>query len=88
MTGGALFRSSGNLIADRRYQWALDHAARGELAAAADILAQTVELGLGFATVWFVPRSISGLPCRTLSRASGLGSKRRREQSTSHKDAI
>ena len=53
MTGGPLFVSSGDLIADRRYKWALDHAAQGDLAGAADILAQTVELAPDFATAWF-----------------------------------
>ena len=53
MAQGPLFVSSGDLIADRRYQWALDQAARGDLAAAADILVQTVELTPGFATAWF-----------------------------------
>lgn len=48
-----LFVSSGDLIADRRYRWALDHAARGDLTAAADILLQTVELAPDFATAWF-----------------------------------
>jgi predicted TPR repeat methyltransferase len=50
---GPLFVSSGDLIADRRYKWALDHAARGDLAGAVDILAQTVELAPRFATAWF-----------------------------------
>jgi predicted TPR repeat methyltransferase len=50
---GPLFVSSGDLIADRRYKWALDHAAQGDLAGAADILAQTVELAPRFATAWF-----------------------------------
>ena len=50
---GPLFVSSGDLVADRRYKWALDHAARGDLTGAADILAQTVELMPGFATAWF-----------------------------------
>ncbi len=50
---GPLFVSSGDLVADRRYKWALDHAAQGDLAGAADILAQTVELAPGFATAWF-----------------------------------
>jgi tetratricopeptide (TPR) repeat protein len=50
---GPLFVSSGDLIADRRYKWALDHAAQGDFAGAADILAQTVELAPGFATAWF-----------------------------------
>jgi len=54
MTAAApLFVSSGDLAADRRYQWALDHAARGDFSAAADILLQTVELVPGFATAWF-----------------------------------
>jgi predicted TPR repeat methyltransferase len=50
---GPLFVSSGDLIADRRYKWALDQAARGDFAAAADILAQTVALAPAFATAWF-----------------------------------
>jgi predicted TPR repeat methyltransferase len=50
---GPLFASSGDLIADRRYQWALDLVARGDLAGAADLLAQTVELMPGFAAAWF-----------------------------------
>jgi predicted TPR repeat methyltransferase len=50
---GPLFVSSGDLIADRRYKWALDHVAQGDLSGAADILAQTVELAPRFATAWF-----------------------------------
>ena len=50
---GPLFVSSGDLIADRRYKWALDQAARGDFAGAADILEQTVELAPSFATAWF-----------------------------------
>jgi predicted TPR repeat methyltransferase len=50
---GPLFVSSGDLIADRRYKWALDHAARGDLSGAADVLTQTVELAPRFATAWF-----------------------------------
>lgn len=50
---GPLFVSSGDMVADRRYKWALDHVARGDLAGAADILAQTVELAPAFATAWF-----------------------------------
>jgi hypothetical protein len=36
---GPLFVTSGDLIADRRYRWALDQAARGDFAGAADVLA-------------------------------------------------
>ena len=50
---GPLFVSSGDLIADRRYKWALDLAARGDFAGAADVLVQTVALAPGFATAWF-----------------------------------
>jgi predicted TPR repeat methyltransferase len=50
---GPLFVSSGDLIADRRYKWALDQAAQGDFAGAADILVQTVALAPTFATAWF-----------------------------------
>jgi len=50
---GPLFVSSGDLIADRRYKSALELAARGDFAAAADILSQTVEIAPRFATAWF-----------------------------------
>ncbi len=50
---GPLFVSSGDAIADRRYKWALDHAARGDFSGAADILVQALELAPGFATAWF-----------------------------------
>ena len=36
---GPLFVSSGDLIADRRYKWALDHVAQGDLAGATKVLA-------------------------------------------------
>jgi predicted TPR repeat methyltransferase len=49
---GPLFASSGDLIADRRYRWALDLAARGELAGAADLLVQTVARAPKFAAAW------------------------------------
>ena len=49
----ALFVSSGDLIADRRYKWAIDHAQRGDFESAVDILEQTVALAPHFATAWF-----------------------------------
>jgi predicted TPR repeat methyltransferase len=48
-----LFISSGDLIADRRYDLARGYAADGDLAAAADLYAQAVELKPGFASAWF-----------------------------------
>ena len=53
-----LFVSSGDLVADRRYQWALDYLQHGDAAAAADILTQVVETAPGFATAWFVLASV------------------------------
>src|SRR5581483_5226328 len=53
-----LFVSSGDLVADRRYQWALDFLKRGDAEAAADILRQVVEMAPGFATAWFALASI------------------------------
>jgi predicted TPR repeat methyltransferase len=50
---GPLFVSSGDLVGDRRYKAAVELAARGDFAAAADLLAQTVEAAPGFATAWF-----------------------------------
>ncbi|MFZ0375768.1 MAG: tetratricopeptide repeat protein, partial [Xanthobacteraceae bacterium] len=50
---GPLFVSSGDLLADRRYKAAIDLASRGDFPAAADILAQTIELTPNFATAWF-----------------------------------
>jgi len=58
MPAQPLFVSSGDLIADRRYQWALDYLKRGDAAAAADILRQVVETAPGFATAWFALASI------------------------------
>ncbi len=58
MAAQPLFVSSGDLVADRRYQWALDFLQRGDAAAAADILVQVLETAPGFATAWFALASI------------------------------
>jgi predicted TPR repeat methyltransferase len=44
---------SGNLIADRRFEWARDLAAKGDLAGAADLLTQALELVPRYASAWF-----------------------------------
>ena len=46
--------SSGNLIADRRFEWARDCEAKGDLAGAAGLLEQALELAPGYAPAWFV----------------------------------
>jgi predicted TPR repeat methyltransferase len=48
-----LFLSSGDLIADRRFEFARDLQLRGDLMAAADLLGQAVELAPGFVSAWF-----------------------------------
>jgi len=48
-----LFLSSGDLIADRRFEFARDLHLKGDLAAAADLLDQTVELAPDFVSAWF-----------------------------------
>lgn len=47
------FVSSGDLIADRRFEFAKDLEKRGDLAGAADLYAQAVEVAPGFASGWF-----------------------------------
>ncbi|MCX7297985.1 MAG: methyltransferase domain-containing protein [Hyphomicrobiales bacterium] len=49
----AIFLTSGDVIIDRRFEWARDLEAKGDLAGAADLLAQTVELSPGYAAAWF-----------------------------------
>jgi predicted TPR repeat methyltransferase len=48
-----LFLSSGDLRADRRFDFARDLQLKGDLAAAADLLLQATELAPGFASAWF-----------------------------------
>jgi predicted TPR repeat methyltransferase len=48
-----LFMSSGDMIADRRFDFARDLQLRGELVAAADLFEQATDLAPGFATAWF-----------------------------------
>ncbi|MBV8927076.1 MAG: methyltransferase domain-containing protein [Bradyrhizobium sp.] len=48
-----LFLSSGDLIADRRFEFARDLQLKGDLPAAADLLEQTVELAPNFPSAWF-----------------------------------
>ena len=47
------FLSSGDLIADRRFEFAEDLEKRGDLTGAADLYAQAVEVAPGFASAWF-----------------------------------
>jgi len=51
--------SSGNLIADRRFEWARDLEAKGDLASAADLLVQALELAPDYAAAWFALGALS-----------------------------
>ncbi len=53
MPARRLFLSSGDLLADRRYDFARDLQMRGDLPAAADLLLQAIELAPNFASAWF-----------------------------------
>src|SRR6266700_55300 len=48
-----LFLSSGDLLADRRFEFARDLQMKGDLIAAADLLDQATELAPNFASAWF-----------------------------------
>jgi predicted TPR repeat methyltransferase len=48
-----LFQSSGDLMADRRFEFARDLQLKGDLPAAADLLGQAIELAPNFTSAWF-----------------------------------
>jgi predicted TPR repeat methyltransferase len=48
-----LFFSSGDLLADRRYEFARDLQLKGDLPASADLLEQAIELAPNFTSAWF-----------------------------------
>jgi predicted TPR repeat methyltransferase len=48
-----LFLSSGDLMADRRFEFARDLQLKGDLSAAADLLMQAIELAPDFTSAWF-----------------------------------
>ena len=61
---GLLFVSSGDLLADRRYQWALDYLARGDRAGAAE----AYERAMGLETDPAVGRFLSERRAAVLAR--------------------
>src|SRR5450755_4992689 len=48
-----IFLSSGDLMADRRFDFARNLQLRGDLVAAEDLFVQATDLAPGFATAWF-----------------------------------
>ncbi|MGA2128977.1 MAG: hypothetical protein ABSG76_22835 [Xanthobacteraceae bacterium] len=68
-----LFASSGDPIADRRYDRAREHQEAGELPAAAELLVQALGIAPDFASAWFALGDIRerlqdrpGAPCAAL----------------------
>ena len=55
-----LFISSGDLIADRRYEFGKELERRGDLGGAADLYAQAVEVAPVFASAWFALGELAG----------------------------
>ena len=45
-----IFLSSGDVIADRRFEWARDRESKGDLTGAADLLMQALELAPSYAS--------------------------------------
>ena len=62
--GARVFSTSGNLLADRRYEYAQAAARDGDHAAACEVLEQTLELAPGWADAWFA----LGEACERLCR--------------------
>ncbi|MBB4361885.1 putative TPR repeat methyltransferase [Bradyrhizobium sp. CIR18] len=48
-----LFQTSGDLMADRRFEFARDLQLKGDLPAAADLIEQAIELAPNFTSAWF-----------------------------------
>lgn len=70
----AKFQSSGDLIADRRFEWARDCEAKGDLSGAADLVVQTLEIAPGYASAWFV---LGGLREKLEDRAGAITAYRK-----------
>ena len=73
-----LFLSSGDLLADRRFEFARDLQLKGDLVAAADLLDQAVELAPNFASAWFTLGEIREL---LGERDAAIGAFRRARES-------
>ncbi len=68
----ATYISSGNLLADRRFEWARGLEAKGDLAGAAEVLVQTLELAPAYAAAWFVLGEVREKIGRARRRHRGL----------------
>ena len=74
MMPARLFLSSGDLNADRRFEFARDLQLKGDLAAAADLMLQAIELAPNFASAWF---TLAGLREKLGQREAAIAALRR-----------
>jgi predicted TPR repeat methyltransferase len=73
--------SSGNLIADRRFEWARDREAKGDLVGAADLLTQALELAPDYASAWF---ALGELREKLGDRTGAVAAYRKAAQADAH----
>lgn len=73
-----LFLSSGDLVADRRFEFARDLQLRGDLAGAAELLQQATDIAPGFASAWF---TLGEIRARLGERDAAVAAFRRARQS-------
>jgi predicted TPR repeat methyltransferase len=81
--GSQLFQSSGDLLVDRRYGFAIELAARGDREGAIDVLRQAVEQAPNFASAWFALGDPRGFG-RPFGRARGIPARARRGPDDRH----
>ena len=79
-----LFLSSGDLVADRRYEFARDLWLKGDLVAAADLLQQAIELAPGFVSAWFTLGEISEQLCERDAAIAAFRQAREADGSDPH----
>jgi predicted TPR repeat methyltransferase len=76
-----LFLSSGDLVADRRFEFARDLQLRGDLSGAAELLQQATDIAPGFASAWF---TLGEIRARLGERDVAIAAFRRARQSDPH----
>jgi predicted TPR repeat methyltransferase len=78
------FVTSGNMTADRRYEFAQQYFKRGDLDAAADVMAQALELAPHFAAAWFALGEINDARGRREEAISAFRKAREHDRGDRH----
>ena len=76
-----LFLSSGDLMADRRFEFARDLQLKGDLPAAADLLLQAIELAPNFTSAWF---TLAGIREELGERDAAIAAFQKAQASDAH----